>query len=87
MLKSGSSQSSMKAATSYNAPSLDLVSHKDTSLNVGTNDVAIDIKVDTNEFTLRRDKYRGDKSQREGTRGPTQPSPCTQRLRKTRNCV
>lgn len=60
----------MRAATSHNAPSLDSVSHKDTSLNVGTNDVAIDIKVDTNEFTLSRDKYRGDKSQSEGTRGP-----------------
>lgn len=75
MLKSGSSLSSIRAATSHNVPSLDSFSHKDTSLNVGTNNVAIDIKVDTNEFTLRRDKYRGHKSQREEQGAPPSPVP------------
>lgn len=28
--------------------------HKDTSLNIGAHDVAIDIKVDANEFALRK---------------------------------
>lgn len=64
----------MRAATSHNALSLDSASHKDTSLNVGPNDVAVDIKVDTNEFTLRRDKYRGDKSEREQGASPS-PAP------------
>ena len=42
--------------TSPNPRTLFTVNHKDTSLNVGSHDVAIDIKVDADELALRKDR-------------------------------
>lgn len=46
----------MENMCSSQTPPLIPEDHKDTSLNVGTHNVAIDVKVDANEFALREHK-------------------------------
>lgn len=39
---------------------LPAANHKDTSLDVGTHNVAVDIEVDANELALRRERGRSE---------------------------
>ena len=56
LLESGSSSFSIKVTSLPPRPrTLVTINHKDTSLNVGSHNVAIDIKVDANELALRKD--------------------------------
>lgn len=42
-----------KRKTSYHIKNANKLTNQDTSLNIGSNNVASDIKVDPDEFTLR----------------------------------